>query len=386
MNQELLQVQGADFEEGYRPFRSRQLSPSRIAQFQESLGRVMQGRVHPVIWLKEEQSRSDFPLLMADTIDRTLLAGYLEYPISYPAYARVKTNRDFRAAKLFAVDGAEGVLEPINELGPYPQTAVQETKYEVTVQKYGKMMGFSFELMINDDLSAFQDTPLRFGRAARRNREYRVTVTFASIANQGTLYTNANANKVTITNGARTNNPALSVDGIMSAMEVLSRQVDADGQPINIQGAVVVYPPNLQIVAEQIQNTLQIWTDIRGGTVGTAGSNEYKLEMRNFLANRLTWVMNSQLPLVNATNGRTGWYVFANPNEGRPALVVAELAGHQTPDLLMRASNSVRVGGGLVDPMEGSFENDSMMYKVRDFIGSTTVDPKSTVFSDGTGV
>lgn len=385
----LLAEQNAQFEAGFQAHRARQIPAWRLAQFQESLGRLMQGKIHPVLWLQENQSRSDFTHLMTDTIDRAMLAGYQEYPVSYPAYTRATTVRDFRAAKRFTLDGAEGILVQINELGPYPEVSVTDGEYTVQVYKYGQQMGFSFEAMVNDDLNALKDTPMRFGVAARRSREYRVTQTFASTANQATFFSVAHANKVTTALGARSNNPPLSADGIWSALEVLSRQTDpVNGQPISIEGAIIVYPENLENVVMGLRNTTQIVSDLArlGGTAGTAGSSEIRLMMNNFMASGFTWVKNSQLAQVNATNGRTGWYMFANPNAGRPALMVAELAGHQTPELFMKSPDAIRVGGGLVDPMEGSFENDSLMYKIRDFIGSSQIDYRAAVFSDGTGV
>lgn len=376
-------MDGGVGEPGFR--QTQRVSEAAILRFEESLDEVRRGRKPSQVWLWENQTRSDFPLLMADSIDRSMLAGYAEYQPTYPLYTRMTTVPDFRPAKRFAMDGAEGILPIINELGPYPQVSIDETKYEVTLQKRGQRMGFSFESMVNDDLGAFRDTPMRFGRAARRTREYVATYAYANPTNQGVFFTDAHGNKVNIANGSSNANPPLGLTGLLDAYTVLSRQVDADGQPISLKGAVVVYPTNLEATVRQLRSMINYQTDLRGGTAGTAGSSQVMLNVQNILGD-LIWAPNSQLRLVDTVFGATGWYLFCNPNEGRPALIVAELRGRQQPELWQRMPDAMRVGGGSTSPMDGSFDNDSAQeFKIRDFFGAVQIDPKCAVFSEGDG-
>lgn len=387
MRAPLLQNQGDQFESGFRAYTGFKLSEARLLAFRRQLLEVKQGRMHPAVWMykmRETQTTSDFPLYMADSLDRAMLAGYQEYPTSYQLIGRSTTVADFKTAKRFTADGAEGLLTPINEMGPYPPTFITEGKYEISVQKYGARMAFSFEAMVNDDLGMFRDTPMRFGRGARRTREYQFTNLWAA---NGTFFSNANLNKVNQTCGASSNNPVLGFDGLSDAMTVLSRQKDADNQPISIVGAIIVYPPNLEIVVQKLRNTTSFITDLAasGGTAGTAGSSETRLMIQNFWGG-FNWVMNSQLPEADGTSGRTGWYVFANPSVSRPAVMYATLRGHEQPELFLRAPDAQRIGGGVVGPMDGSFDNDAAQeFKIRDFFGASLIDPKAAVFSDGTG-
>ena len=96
--------------------------------------------------------------------------------------------------------------------------------------------------------------------------------------------------------------------------------------------------------------------------------------------------MNPYIPIVaSSSNGNTSWFLFANPNNGRPALEMAFLRGHEEPEIFMKTSNAQRIGGGMTDPMDGDFDTDSLQYKVRHVLGGARLDPKMTVASSGAG-
>ena len=374
-NVRLMAEQGTDFENGFRLAREHRISEARILQFHKDMESIRRGRLHPAVYLnnlRETQGINSFPLLMADSIDRSVLMGYQEAPASWPSYCWRKVNRDFRAAKLFAIDGGEGVNEVVNELGPYPATQISESKYEVSVLKYGDTFAYSFEMFINDDLGAFMDTPRRMGRKVRRTEEDVATKLYATDAAKAAFFTAGNNNLIS-------GNPILGIEGLNVAINVMAQQLDADGEPIEIEGAVVVYPPALRAAVLQIANL----TEVRASSL--AGDSDNLVVTTNYMRTTFTFVENKRLPLVAETNADTGWFVFANPSLGRPALVLAFLMGHESPDLFIKAPDSVRVGGGMATPMDGSFANDSIQYKVRNFVGGSRIDPKAACFSNGSG-
>jgi hypothetical protein len=52
------------------------------------------------------------------------------------------------------------------------------------------------------------------------------------------------------------------------------------------------------------------------------------------------------------------------------------LAGHESPEVVMKSPNKITLGGGLNNPTEGDFESDSMQWRVRHILGGTQVDPR----------
>lgn len=362
--------------EGDSPRRSRRDNPRYQAQLGEAISLVADvytGRRRPHL-LMEALTTSDFPQLFGDILDRQVLAAYQETPRTWQNYTKRSTVRDFREVKRFRVDGGEGVLEEVPEKTPYPEAAVTDDVYTWSVKKYGRRMPFSWEAMINDDLQALRDIPERFGRAARRSEERFATALFVDANGpHASFYTGGNANIVT-------GNPALSLPALQTAFTVLSEQVDSDGEPIMIDMVELVVPPALEVTAQNILNATEVWLNENGGAANQ------QVHTVNWIRTKLHLSVNPYIPIVaNNANGNTSWFMFANPNNGRPALEMGFLRGHEEPEIFMKTSNAQRIGGGLSDPMDGDFDTDGIEYKVRHVLGGGRIDPKMSVASQGDG-
>lgn len=374
MKENTLPVLGAGELNGFRPFK-RPTDPKYLAKLrthQRVMEALINGSEHPAVImykLQETQTISDFPLLMADTLDRLLLAGYAEGSYSWTQIAKLSTIRDFREAKRYAIDGAEGPLDKVKELEQYPAAALTETLYTLQLEKYGARMPFSWELIINDDLGAFTDIPMRFGKRARRTEQRIVTTLYA---NNTLFFKTANKNVVT-------GNPVLSVPGIQAALTQMALQTDVDGDPIVVDGVTLVVPTALEMTAQNILNAIQFWLNDGGGTTTE------RMIVGNFLRGKLTIAVDEYLGTIDTVHGATGWYIFANPNSGRPAIEAARLRGQEAPALFMKSPNAVRVGGGPANPFDGDFDTDSLQYKVRHCFAAALQDPKMAVYSNGSG-
>lgn len=374
---EFLEQVSDQWVEGFKPVRAQRIPPARILEFNRFLAGVKSGRVPEWQFLRETQTRSDFTYLMGDTLDRQILGSYMEAPYSWSLYTKKTQLRDMRTASRMTKDGARGLLAPVNELAPYPERAYTDGRYQITPKKHGARMAFSWEAWLNDDLGAFQDSPSDLGIAARRTEESAVTKLYADPTAQAAFYSVGNRNKVITTFGAASNNPALSIAGLQSAFIVLANQRDSDGQPVRIDAVTLVVPPALEITARNILNAITIELTEAGGT-----SNQ-KLIASNWMRAGLTLAVNYQLPLIDTVFGSTGWYLFANPNAGRPALEIGFLRGREQPELFRKSPNAMRVGGGMVNPEDGDFDTDSIEFKVRHTFGVASLDPKMSVFSEG---
>lgn len=345
---------------------------------------TLEGDRRATFAFQEAMSRSDFTVLFGDVIDRQLLASYQTRPVQWPSYAKRGRVRDFRTVKRFTLDGGEAVLNKVKELAPYKNRAVTDAAYEYAVEKYGDQIAVSWETMVNDDLDALSDLPTRLGNAARRTEEKFAAELFSdSTGPDATFFSTANRNIIntTVIGSTVTPNPALNIVAMQQAFQVLGQQKDSDGGPIYVEGVTLVVPPALEVAANNIINA----TEILAATGGGDGTGNDQLRVTNWMRNRVSVVVNPWLPIVNTTSGNTAWYLFANPNVGRPAMELGFLIGHETPELWVKSPNAMRVGGGPVAPEEGDFEHDAIQYRVRQVLGGVLMDPKSAVASNGTG-
>lgn len=383
---------GADFlkEDGFgRRWAGMRRSPQYPRLLKEALdftARCRDSR-YGFMRFEEAMNTADFPLLMGDVIDRQLLGMYQESPYSWANYARRGRVPDFRSVKRFAVDGAEGVLPTVGESGEYLPQVVKETKYSYAVTKKGRQINWSWESFINDDLDALgSSSPARLAKAARRSEEKFATTLFVDANGpHASLYTSGNKNIVNATNSGSSFtavNPPLSIAALQQAYAVLGNMVDADGEPITVDSFELVVPPSLEVTAQNILNGTEIW--VTGAASGGASGQE--LHAVNWMRSKVRLSVNYYIPIVaSSSNGNTSWFLFASVNSGRPALEVGFLRGHETPELFQRIGNQMRIGGGGANVMDGSFEDDSIAFKVRHVFGGTSLDPKASVASNGSG-
>jgi hypothetical protein len=409
----------------------------RLFEASKIILRGLTGSARDRLNLQEALSISDFPHLFGDVIDRSVLANYLETPYTWNQVALAADVNDFRPVKRFRIDGGTGLLGntllnpvptnpgslsgtgpgfdsngnliPISQGGQYPEDSLSDAQYTYRLQKYGKRMPFYWETFVDDDLNALKDTPARFGRGARRSEEYFVTKLYANATSGSTpFFSNTNKNIVNAANGSgapyNVNNPALSITALQQAIIVLMQQVDTTGQPISVEAMTLVVPPSLKAVAMNILNTDYVWMADQGGTQQVNGVNlsatvAQQLHAQNWAKNIVRLAVNYYLPLCDTSHGSTGWYLFSNPENGRPALEFGRLRGHTMPELYMKLPNAVAIGEGTMgpgpgvmpgttsmNPMEGDFDTDSVNYKIRHVFGGVQVDPIMAVFSNGSGM
>lgn len=363
--------------------RSRSLKESaayveKLARTIEFLAEIKRGR-RPMRHLSEAMTTSDFPLLFGDVLDKLVLANYRETPVSYPGYMATTTVRDFRLVSRFTIDGLEDRYDEVLERGEYKQAALTEARTQYKVKKYGRGASFSWEAMINDDVSMFDQIPARLGRGARRTEEHFATSLFVDANGpHDSVYTVGNANIIT-------GNPALSITSLQSALNQLYSMRDSEGEPIVIQMAHLVVPPSLAIVAQNIMNALQVVIQGTGSGLGSGANME--LVVNNWMRGALTLHVNHYIPVVSSASlGSTCWFLFADPGDWRPAAEIAHLRGHEEPEIFMKRPDSVRVGGGEVNPQEeGDFDHDTHQYKSRLVLGGSIIEPKATLASEGDG-
>lgn len=344
-----------------------------IAPRTPALLRAIDANYPGIIRFGEAHTTSDFPLLTGDIIDRMLLARYREYPAAWRTFCKISTLNDFRSVRRLATDGLEGQWDDVAEQEEITYGDLAETGYSYAPKKYARGAKISFEALLNDDLGAFDDIPSRLGRGgARTVAKFATSLYIDTTGPHASLYTGGNANIVT-------SNPALSIAGLQTAMTVLNNMVDADGEPITVEGVILVVPPALEVTARNILNATQLLTTVVGG------ATNQELVTTNWMSANMTLVVDPYIPIVaSASNGATTWALFANPGVSRPALEVGFLRGFQEPVLYQKLANTTRVGGG-VDQMAGDFDSMSQEYKGVIAFGGTRLDPKATVASNGSG-
>jgi len=318
--------------------------------------------------LQEALTTSDFPLLFGDVLDRQVLASYKAVPPVWKAFVRPSTVPRIYpqvGGYRFAMHGGDQYLAEVAQKGEYLASDREEERYPISVKKYGRQFDISWETMINDDLGALKDTPNRFATAAIRTEHRIVTAIYAS--DVGAHAANANLYQVGV-NAAAT---LLSINALEVGIQQMNMFTDEGGEPILATPKYLVVPPALEFTARQILTsaTKHVATGVASVPYPT---NNVVSQLG------LSLIVDKYLPIVNTGNDQhTQWYLFSDPSD-IAAIEAAHLTGHERPEIAMKASDKVTVGGGAIGPMSGDFATDNVFYRVRLVFGSAPLDWRAT--------
>ena len=198
------------------------------------------------------QTTSDFPVLLENTMHKTLLQAYRTTADTWSRFCKVGSVSDFRAHNRYR-SGGTGNLLPLNEHGEFKSLTVSDAeKASITASTKGGIIRISRQAIINDDLSGLTDLAANAGRSAKRTVEADVYALLALNSNLGptmadgvTLY---HANHNNITTGA-----ALSVAAIDADRVAMAKQTSVGGTDfLELRPAILLVPIGLGGAAREI--------------------------------------------------------------------------------------------------------------------------------------
>lgn len=284
----------------------------------------------------------DFPYLLADAMGKSLRQEYALAEPTWAAWARKTTAPDFKDIKRIQLSEAAD-LAVIPEGDEYEYGALSESREVYALETQGKGLKFTRQMLINDDLSAFDRVPRLMGRAARRAEEsacIAILTANAALSDGNALFSTAHAN---LTTGALS---VTSLGAAVAAMRVQTALGSTD--PLDLTPRVLLVPAAIETVARQLVSS----------TVDPAKSNATP----NPFANQLEVVSSARLDGTSTTQ----WYAFADNNQ-IDTVELAFLEGEETP----------------VVEEEDEFDSDVRKVKVRHTFKPKAIDHRGMVRSSG---
>ncbi len=320
--------------------------------------------------IKEALTTSDFPFLFGDTLDRQLLSLYKVAPADWKKFTKLTTNRDFRKADRYQIFGGDNYLDEVSQKGEYLASPRTEARYQIQLKKYGRQFDISWESIVNDDLGALKDTPQRFANAASRTEHRLVTSQYYH-----------NVVLATAGRGNLSVNP-LTIANLETGIEWFAARTDPNGEAIPTRPKYLVVVPALEMTARAILTSASKM-GLAGATT-IAGAPDVWVPNQNIVAQMgLELVVDPYITILGATttplSSVASWFLFTPPGE-LAVLEAAHLRGHERPEICMKASDKVTVGGAAITPMSGDFASDNIFYRVRLPFGVTTLDWRGFYF------
>jgi hypothetical protein len=259
-------------------------------------------------------STLSLPGILSNSMNKVLLEAYGAVATAWGQIAAPADLKDFKPATRYRMIGI-GKFEKVGPGGEIKSITLTEQTYSNQLDTKGALIGISRQMIINDDMGAFQQLPSILGRLAAVGLESAVFTLLLS--NPGSFFSAGNSNLAT---GAGS---ALSVTSLGTAIQKFRDQVDDNGDPVLITPSVLLVPTALEFTAKSI---------IRSQELRDGGSTT-KYTTGNPFSNDLEPVVSPYLSNAKITgNSSTAWYVFGAPGDVG-AMEVGFLRGGRAPTI-----------------------------------------------------
>lgn len=259
---------------------------------------------------------SDFPEILANVANKSMLSGYEAAPRTFGPFVSQRSASDFKEISSLALSTGEK-LEKVNEHGEYKKGTLKETGEKYRIEKYGKVIGVTYELLVNDDMGAFTTLASKMGQRAREKENEVFWSLFLSnpvLAETGLgLIASGHGNLAAAGAG-------ISIAEIGKGRAAMRLMKDLDGEPINVAPSFLVVPPTLETVADQFVS--QIQADQAGNV--------------NPFASRLQVISE---PRLEPLSGAVPWYLFAT--SGRVDMAEIAYLDGKGPEIFTREGFSI---------------------------------------------
>jgi hypothetical protein len=282
----------------------------------------------------------DFVSVLLNLARASLTQGYTVAPRTFTGWARQISVSDFRAHHRISV-GAGPKLDLIGQHAEYTRGALPSRSEVLQLQTYGKIIAFTRQALINDDLDLLTRIPQLFGNSAATMEGdvvYGVLTGNPVMSDGNALFSASHKNVGTPA--------AITIASMTEARQLLRMQTSPDGQPLNLTPAFLVCGPVMEVEALQLTAATVVPT-----TLGTA----------------IPIALKSVEVVVDPRISGTNWYIMASP-AGIDTIEYARLAGTDA--------------GPTLEARDG-FEVDGVEFKTREDFAAAAIDWRGMVWNAG---
>lgn len=283
-------------------------------------------------------STSDFKLVLENVVNKTLRAGYDAAPKTFMPFVREVQVADFKQISRTQLGDAPKLKEVLED-GEFTSGAMKDGAEKYQLKTYGRIVGITRQVLINDDLSAFTRVPEMFGRSAadlESDVVYGLITANAAMADAIALFHATHGNLA----GAGAAPDVTTLSAARQAMRQQKGLSDstAEEQYINVIAQFLIVPPKYETASEQLLSSVMVPN-------GVSAVNPF--------AGKLQLIVEPRLEV----SGADAWYLAASPSQV-DTIEIAYLQGQS---------------GVMIETKEG-FEIDGLQIKARHDFAAKAID------------
>lgn len=300
----------------------------------------------PTEIIQRSITTGDLPHLFSGTGNRQLQDAFATFDEGIHRAARQSTIADFRSKTLLRFSEAPELVLT-NEHGEFKYGGVTEAAETYRLLTYGRIVSFTRQSIINDDLESLARIPTMFGRAANDKRSSLLVAQFALNSGAGATMEDATTcfhlDHGNLQTGAGS---VLQASSLVTARKSMRLQKDIGGRTLlDVVPRFLIVPAALEHTGQQL----------------IAEINPTAVADVNAAGRGLQLIVEPRLDALSAT----AWYLAADPAAG--GLEYAYLQGEEGP----------------VFEQDAGFEIDGVAFKCRLDIGAATTEWRTLYKSAG---
>lgn len=294
-------------------------------------------------------STSDFPQLLANALNKSLVRQYQEIPVRWPLWCNRGTVPDFKQVKRVRFGEVPNLAE-IKEGEDYTEFTIGDSQEVYTLAKYGKKFALTWEAIINDDLGGFARIPSQMVNSARRKEDalaVGVLTANAAMGDGNTLFDATNhGNQAATTAG-------IGAPTVATLSLALADMMTQTGESSNV---TIEVEPKFIIAPVALMGTIDT---LLASQANPAASNS---GVSNIWRGKLTPIYYGLLDASSVVK----WYLAADPNL-MDTIELGFLEGYDSPSMMT------------VDNMSP----DRREYFIRHVIGAKALDWRGLYYNPG---
>lgn len=279
---------------------------------------------------QRDLSTSDFPLLLENVLNKSLRADYQLAEEYWDKIARETSVNDFKVKSMYQLDSANGMKE-LPEGDEIKYTKMTEAKQTIKVKTYAEGLILTRQMIVNDDLSAFERIPQKFvtdWNLLRGDLVWGMITSNVKMDDGKALF---HADHANIAGTAA----VLTEASLTAAVLALKKQTSISGKTLRIVPKYLIVSPDQEIAARKLLATV--------APTQTSQVNVFSS-------------MNIMLIVEHRLTGNA-WYLTADP-ASIEGLYYAYLQGN----------------GGLRSNREESFDTNGVKFSVTGEFGVAAID------------
>lgn len=251
--------------------------------------------------------------VVAATANKFIFRGWNMVDQCCLRIAKIQNVRDFKTATTVTLTDSL-IYEKVGTGGQIRHGTLADTTYTVKAETYAKMLAITRQDIINDDLGALTDVPMKLGNGAMKILNDIFWTEFLGLVG-ASFFASGNNNL----NSAVAD---MTVGGLDATEVIFRNQTNPDGTPLGLMPAIILVPTALYNKALTLMGSegaayVAAYASASGDKNPFFG--RYRVETSPYISN-------------SSYTGYTsvGWWMLANPEE-MPVITIAALNGNVMP-------------------------------------------------------